>query len=946
MKSARDGFERGRSPSAGLRWLAASSLLGLLFILLLSWPRGTGRAELHGPADSVSGPLSARQPADPQLALLPPRTGPTPITSAAMGRSTADSQLLADGYVSLTGTVVDARGGPLDAAALVFIPVDTVLVRIGLGERKREVGGDPLDLSVLPAGDAGIDGRFALTIGSAYLAEGVTQLEPDSAGPAIAVMCSGYATRVVPVAISGNGPIEIGPISLERGASISGIVTNDIGEPVAGASVWFPNTLINPRQLMVNVDHPVLPEFARSITDAAGRFRIDGIWEGSVFGSVSAPGYVRAVLNTPIPVQAERCAEVPIIALRKGMTLAGSVIGAGMVGVPNCSVWLLAAEVPPTSPDIDIAAWAFGQTSNHSTLSAKTDNSGSFRFEGLSDQTCILIAWAAGYDFGYITAKPATEQPVTIELAEGKTLLLSVADSESLAPIAEATCRVRRLVAPPDKEPHESVDLPELNSGSADARRYGPLGPLGLLVDVSAPDHIAKFGVVTAPSSMEDVSYRVLLDRGGTVSGKVLCDNKVVAGAGVRAVCQSVTDGGATETKEAVTAPDGSFRLSGLRTGIWTVDGNAPGCIARDSTVVSLNERENLPNVDVHLERGATISGYVYDSTGQAVVAARLVVQAVTDNPALRESRLVTSGAMGAYAVSSLKGGTYLVHDVRGNEVTVSVDQGGHAEADLQLHRQPKYYGTVTCEGRPVAAARIEEAGDIGQGVLHFVRVATTEADGSFEASSFPGRVVIRAVDSEGNVSELKGVTLSLDSNTMASLSFGSWRLAVTVVDTLTSRPIKDAHLAMTRNQDQTELHASTGPDGQFRFSRMIPGGYSLSCKAAGYVWEQLSGLEVDGAQSELVISLHAGARLRGKVTRPDGKVADQDLQVLAFTEGEDALVGEAFTSDGAFEFDSLPSGIIRVELIDGTTGAFLESTTVATNNVSPAAVAMMVPTK
>jgi hypothetical protein len=72
------------------------------------------------------------------------------------------------------------------------------------------------------------------------------------------------------------------------GETMSGTVVNPAGEPVAGATVWLVGGS--------NVDD--CKSLIKTTTDAAGRFRLEGLRQGPVFVFVEKAGYRFAGIDT------------------------------------------------------------------------------------------------------------------------------------------------------------------------------------------------------------------------------------------------------------------------------------------------------------------------------------------------------------------------------------------------------------------------------------------------------------------------------------------------------------------------------------------------------------------------------------------------------------------------------------------------------------------------
>jgi protocatechuate 3,4-dioxygenase beta subunit len=156
---------------------------------------------------------------------------------------------------ALEGTVVDARGQPLEGV--------TLTVELGAGEQRREL-----------ETEAGPEGRFSLG-----------GLPPGTYVVRAALDTGGFAHRASrTVQVRGTETVDAS-LRMDTGGSVSGIVVDEQGRPMADAQVWGVAATDNAHVLVMDGDATM----ARTGPD--GRFTVHHLQEGECQLRVQKPGY-------------------------------------------------------------------------------------------------------------------------------------------------------------------------------------------------------------------------------------------------------------------------------------------------------------------------------------------------------------------------------------------------------------------------------------------------------------------------------------------------------------------------------------------------------------------------------------------------------------------------------------------------------------------------------
>ncbi|UFS68589.1 carboxypeptidase regulatory-like domain-containing protein [Geomonas sp. RF6] len=217
---------------------------------------------------------------------------------------------------------------------------------------------------------------------------------------------------------------------------------------------------------------------------------------------------------------------------------------------------------------------------------------------------------------------------------------------------------------------------------------------------------------VTAPAETGGIDIPLI--RGGSITGRV---TDAVTGLGIRQVNISWTAGGAgygTTIGSNYIDETGSYTLSGLLPGMYTVSFSADGYIRGTSAIATITGTEIVSGIDVALAPGARISGTLRDAvTGSPLPG--IMVMAVGSTYGAGASTTFSSSS-GSYTLSGLPAGEYRIYFGAGgaaagylrssyaDPVTVAAAESVTG-VDSALHRAGALTGRVIdpLTGEPVA---------------------------------------------------------------------------------------------------------------------------------------------------------------------------------------------------------------------------------------------------
>jgi len=370
----------------------------------------------------------------------------------------------------------------------------------------------------------------------------------------------------------------------------------------------------------------------------------------------------------------------------------------------------------------------------------------------------------------------------------------------------------------------------------------------------------AEFVPVTEGATTANIDFS--LNLGGLISGLVtdLAGNPI-AGAELFT--------GGTNT---VSGPDGSYTIGGLVTGDYTVFARADGFVSEyyDDTLdyqlaspVAVTEGSTTSGIDFSLGSGGSISGTVTDNQGNPIKDASVSASRIGccgsgwDTTDFLGRYTMTILAPGDYKVSAGKSGyvgeyftsTGGTTDVNQAE-PVAVPEGAIASnIDFSLARLGSIAGQVTdSAGNPIEGALVEYWGPGSS----YWRGASTDADGVYTIANLqPGDYRLRASKSGFvtlywtstggtlNYSEAELVTASLDTVT-ENIDFSLPRITSIsgVVRDNFGNPIQGAYVYADRTECCWSSSATTDGDGRYSITNLAAGEYLVRASKFEYQTE------------------------------------------------------------------------------------------------------------
>jgi large repetitive protein len=784
----------------------------------------------------------------------------------------------------LVGRVVGEDGRPVARASVRAIAADD------FGARLVENGDS------IAASDE--DGRFVLRAVAAGRPLDVVATHAD--------LAPGRVERIVAAA---GSEARVPDVRLVSGSTITGVVTDSLGGPIAGASVRVRDD---------DVPASTQPIFERAVETAAdGSYRAAHLLAGRYAIVASTPGFASASRSDVIVSRSDgETVSGADLKLPSGWSISGRVVDSKSKPIAGARVIADAQE------GID-AAGAPGESP-----SAASGPDGSFTISGLPSTTYRLSAIARGYVQMRFDVVEAGRTDARIVLCEGASIAGVAKRADADAPVAGAHVVARSTSG--DTIPYEAV---------ADAN--GEFAIVGL---PAGPYVVTAVAEDFAPASSDTVFVRdgtratgivLRLPAGSRISGVVLdaADRSPIAGALVRlesdadgAGVEDEDDGAALGALEARSGADGAFTIKGPPAGKLVVRASHRDFVSARTRELDLEAGASLDGAEILLPRGGAVRGVVHGDDGQPEAGDRVSVLAAdgaiksrrTDGDGRYEIRGIAPGPCSVLRRrASLAGGQEESHtaDVRDGDV-VDVDFG-RREAGCIVR------GTVRLGADAIAFATVNFTSESEEAAES--RSAVSDSEGAWAVPGLaPGAYRVSLGGRSGGVPLdcWWKVDVPDAPQWRLDLAVPCGRVAGRVTDSGSGAPVAGALLAASRGTDDDGPPARTtsGSDGTYEFVGLQSGEYTVSATPpfGSLARGEASAVRVtDGAKTTLDLALAAAGMLEGKVVDRSGEPIAGPISGRLLDEHAAEVPSSRFAESAApaFRLVGLPAGTYTLEV-------------------------------
>ncbi len=727
--------------------------------------------------------------------------------------------------------------------------------------------------------------------------------------PVAALLVRGKTTQVV--------------LPLEPSQPIRGVVTNAAtGKPIEDADLVFraPRSESRGRYRRGSDMEPEFyldeAEVFATSTDEQGLFEIEASFPELTRLVVEADGYC----DETIDLEGRDLGEPLSIQLRQGAVLAGRVLTAGGLPVPEATV-----QLSQTEEDFGKGHSAHGE-------STTTSEDGTFRFGGLEPAAYRL---EADHDDFVSTKKDPIElakdqviDTVEIVLNRGGRLSGTVIGPAG-EPVHEATVSFSRKREDADEGGWRShggfgdeYDRRSVTQTDFDGRYTShplPPGPYAVKAYANLLICLDPLELTVAEGTvLEEINFA--LEPGSALSGTIVDEN----GAPVPGATLEARDYRRGNQNDATAEQDGTFTVSGFAVGDEVYLSASAEGYAPDSGMYTAPAHD----IEITLDAALTLTGRVVDKQTQEPVELFSITEGnwVGWFETYNESE-IEHHPDGRFELSMLDpdegGAIQIVADGYAPAVITDIEakQGEEPEELLvELVEGITLVLTATADGQPVADVEIKSAHRDGlcgrtdaYGRCVIEHLAAARHKFAAEHPEFAPQTVSVELN-EGDVQ--RDVTVALDRG-------GTVRGRV--VAKLTQQPVAGADVMLWEDavddwtvghQEYAKVVVQTDTDGSFALSCIPPGRYVLRVEHADYALFEQKQRIGKGEGEPLLVQLCAGGRVVGTVTDTNS-VPQRGAAVAAISSFRQAFGNENMwvetDEQGNYAIDHLAPGRYRV---------------------------------
>jgi hypothetical protein len=610
-------------------------------------------------------------------------------------------------------------------------------------------------------------------------------------------------------------------------------------------------------------------------------------------------------------------------------------------------------EADGVTPIINAMVTALGIEGTYGGVGLHTNNDGSYSINSLMSGNYHVYAQASGYLLEYydntikeaeatpvIVAAPNDTKNIDFTLDTGGSISGHVYGPDGITPLANVSINANEIAFPGHSGyattaydgSYTITTLP-----TADYRvSCHEEGYLDQYYDKKFDSQTATPVSVDNPLDTSDIDF--VLDVGGSISGHVYQSDGITTINNVDIQIYKVNgNGGGTAT----TSIDGSYSVTGLSTGNYSVSTNATGYLTRyynaayiydDAIPIKVNYPENTSGIDFIMDNGGSISGHVYKSDGITPMANVYISTYNIVYPQTRGSAITTGD--GSYLMTGLVPGNYWL--LAGASGYPDQYYSGATPIKVTVNNITSGINFILAEGGSISGHVYQSDGVTpvaGAAIFTSGATATSSEDGSYTLTTLPsGKYRIQVYvtgylpqyyDNTGSYDDALLVNVDAPHNT-TGIDFvlnplGSISGHVYQSDGTT--PFAGA-LVYAQGRSSTST-----PDGSYTISSLPSGYYQPYVTATGYItlyygnavdyryanWVRLSAPD---NTPDIDFTLRKGGSISGHVYQPDGIMPIGNAQVYVELT-ENMFVCSRYATveaDGSYSISGLIPGKYRVK--------------------------------
>jgi protocatechuate 3,4-dioxygenase beta subunit len=380
---------------------------------------------------------------------------------------------------------------------------------------------------------------------------------------------------------------------------------------------------------------------------------------------------------------------------------------------------------------------------------------------------------------------------------------------------------------------------------------------------------------------------------------------------------------------------EGRFSLPNIEEGDATLIVRANGYAPAFMPVSGVKENEVVDGIVIPMEGGVSLDGAVADAAGNPVANAQVFSGAVPDEWQREQGEAARTGSDGTFRLDSLPAGSHTLGvyhpDFAPTDISVDLSPNYDNTVQITLTMGGMVEGRVTQGGVGVADQHVSVNYMNGRGQNNSAR---TDANGYYSIAGLPDgeAMVYCSVSSPGGSNRNRQITATILAEQVTQVDF-DFSLASASVEGVVygeeDTPLAQVHVNGTVNDGGAieSVGTQTDANGYFLLENLPAGSVSLMVYAQGYSQKSVQVELINGQRAYKDISLYGGATitvtvsnapevarevavaaLRGEIEIPEGR----SMETLMLLQKDLAAAAEA-GENGVGHLTGLEPGVYTI---------------------------------
>lgn len=616
------------------------------------------------------------------------------------------------------------------------------------------------------------------------------------------------------------------------GADINGLIVNEEGQPLTNVRVAARKKQTDESKItgQVIMDDTT---YHTQITDTGGTFTLSGIAQGDNVFEFELPGY--ASERQVVEVTPEKAAEQMKITLKRTGVILGTVVNENGRPVSTATVSLTRYK-PLRSESVVL---------DKAKMTVKTDAAGQFKFEKLYNEGYYdLIVEEAQYAPGIFPLVPVNSDRVTCQIGLGgniigKTQLID-RPTTAISVLVSATAVI-----------NGTTMTQEAKSDGSGNFKFSKLPYGSYTLEVNDGKYISDSNPTVACERDKPAQEATLeLYETARVTGRVMDSESEAPIAYAQVTLQASYGMNESRKKTFTAAADGHgmFDFSKLPSGIHVAQAECRGYLkgqtAKSQQSFVLVPGERKADLNLFLDHGGSVEGFVLNSDGRSVGDAEVQLYAATqfDGPVNHTEWKGKTDGTGYFKIWGIEVGERV-------QLYASAAKDGYTKArsdmielspkmmnqaiQITLPRGGEITGIVTDQNKmPIPGAEIEFNSSAFPGDPSPSKIVVhTQPNGTYRVENCPAGGSSVKVSMAGFVGESRGVTIRNDQvSDNINFELENGQVIAGVVEDLEGYPIAGAKVTANGIKGAAGSETdTTDKNGKFQLNNLGEGEFKLT---------------------------------------------------------------------------------------------------------------------